>query len=236
MTAQLYSTIDALTLAEAADKRLQGVYAERAQRSREFFDKTAEKFSENQELIADFSQYADPVLDLISNEDLSAESEVLEVGPGNSELLRELSMRFRRVVAMDNSAPMLERARNQLGNNCPENIEFRHSDLEHSIEHDEEFHLIVLNMVTHHLASPAIAFISARKILQPGGCLMIVDLCPHDQDWTRDACGDLWLGFEPGDLDKWALENNLLSGQSLYLGLKNGFQVQARLYHKPSTA
>jgi ArsR family transcriptional regulator len=95
---------------------------------------------------------------------------------------------------------------------------------------------MVLNMVTHHLASPAVAFSGARKLLRPGGCLLVVDLCPHDQDWARDACGDLWLGFEPEDLDKWALENNLSTGQSLYLGLKNGFQIQARLYHKPSQA
>ena len=239
MTATLYSTIDNLILTSDIDSRLKQIYTERSHRSREFFDKTADGFIENQELITDFSQYAEPVLDLLSNEHLSTDGTVLEVGPGNSELLRELSGRFKKVVAMDNSTPMLELAKNQLGKNCPKNIEFRHSDLEHiakdSVLQQEEFHLVVLNMVTHHLASPALAFSSVKKLLRPGGCLLIVDLCPHNQDWTRDACGDLWLGFEPGDLDKWALENILQPGQSLYLGLKNGFQVQARLYHKPST-
>jgi ubiquinone/menaquinone biosynthesis C-methylase UbiE len=143
-------------------------------------------------------------------------------------------LRFKRVVAMDNSAPMLARAKQQLGHECLENVEFRHDDLAHISKQGQEFHLMVLNMVTHHLASPAVAFISAWKLLRPGGCLLVVDLCPHDQDWTRDACGDLWLGFEPEDLDKWALEHHLSTGQSLYLGLKNGFQIQARLYHKPS--
>jgi len=232
LTTTLFSTIDNLALTPDVEHRLQQVYTERAQRSREFFDKTADKFGENQELIADFSQYADPLLDLISNERLSADCHVLEVGPGNSELLRELSARFEHIVAMDNSAPMLARAKNQLGNKCPKNIEFRHSDLEHTLDSSAEFHLIVLNMVTHHLASPALAFTSTKKLLHPGGYLLIVDLCPHDQDWTRDACGDLWLGIEPEDLERWALENDLTPGQSLYLGLKNGFQVQARLYQK----
>ena len=236
LTVELYSTIDNLTLKEEAAKCMQAVYAERAQRSREFFNKTTEKFSENQELIADFSQYADAVLDLISNEGFSRESEVLEVGPGNGEMLKELALRFKRVVAMDNSAPMLARAKQQLGHECLGNIEFRHDDLEHISKEGQEYHLMVLNMVTHHLASPAVAFGSARKLLRPEGCLLVVDLCPHDQDWTRDACGDLWLGFEPEDLDKWALEHHLSTGQSLYLGLKNGFQIQARLYHKPLQA
>jgi ubiquinone/menaquinone biosynthesis C-methylase UbiE len=234
LTSTLFATVDNLILSAEVDQSLREVYAERAQRSREFFDKTADKFSENQDLITDFNQYADPVLELISNEHLPFEISVLEVGPGNSELLKELAARFEHVTAMDNSAPMLERARNQLGADKPKNIEFRHSDLADCLAPKPQFHLVVLNMVTHHLASPTLAFKSAMCMLHPGGCLLIVDLCPHNQDWTRDACGDLWLGFEPEDLNKWALENDLTPGQSLYLGLKNGFQIQARLYHKPS--
>lgn len=234
LTSTLYATVDNLILSAGVDQSLRQVYADRAQRSRAFFDKTADKFSENQDLITDFNQYAEPILELISNEHLSSKCSVLEVGPGNSELLRELAARFERVTAMDNSAPMLERARNQLGDGGPKNIEFRHSDLEDCLVTSPKFHLVVLNMVTHHLASPTVAFKSAKRMLHPEGCLLIVDLCPHDQDWTRDACGDLWLGFEPEDLNKWALENDLTPGQSLHLGLKNGFQIQARLYHKPA--
>jgi ArsR family transcriptional regulator len=87
-------------------------------------------------------------------------------------------------------------------------------------------------MVLHHLPSPSQVFHSARELMKPGGQLLIADLCSHDQDWTRHICGDLWLGFEPNDLDEWAQDADLVKGQSVYLGLRNGFQVQVRLYQQ----
>ena len=88
-------------------------------------------------------------------------------------------------------------------------------------------------MVLHHMPSPARFFRSAHDLLSQEGRLLIIDLRPHNQDWARDICGDLWLGFEPSDLDEWAADAGLERGQSVYLGLKNGFQVQVRLFQKP---
>jgi ArsR family transcriptional regulator len=86
-------------------------------------------------------------------------------------------------------------------------------------------------MVLHHLASPIDFFFEAKQHLKPSGCLLIADLCAHDQNWTTGTCGDLWLGFNADDLDNWASVAGFKQGQSLYLGLKNGFQVQVRTYH-----
>ena len=85
-------------------------------------------------------------------------------------------------------------------------------------------------MVLHHLPSPQAFFKTAQQHLSVGGQLLIVDLCSHNQDWAREVCGDLWLGFEPDELTLWAHEASLKVGQSVYLGLKNGFQVQLRLF------
>jgi len=90
--------------------------------------------------------------------------------------------------------------------------------------------LIVANMVLHHIASPALFFYEARERLVPNGHLLIADLCHHDQDWTRDACGDLWAGFDSDELDEWATLAGFTPGQSAYVGLKNGFQVQVKLF------
>jgi len=90
--------------------------------------------------------------------------------------------------------------------------------------------LIVANMVLHHIASPATFFHDARERLVPEGYLLIADLCHHDQDWTRDACGDLWAGFDSDELDEWATLAGFTPGQGAYVGLKNGFQVQVKLF------
>jgi ArsR family transcriptional regulator len=83
-------------------------------------------------------------------------------------------------------------------------------------------------MVLHHFAAPAEAMHQLAALLNPGGSLLITELCSHDQNWAREACGDLWLGFEQDDLSRWAAAAGLLPGESLYAGLKNGFQIQLR--------
>ncbi|MDP6415355.1 MAG: methyltransferase domain-containing protein, partial [Gammaproteobacteria bacterium] len=92
--------------------------------------------------------------------------------------------------------------------------------------------LIILNMVLHHISSPAKTFKDSAALLNPEGILLIVDLSTHDQDWARESCGDLWLGFDEGDLDHWANKAKLATGQSTYLGLRNGFQIQIRVFKK----
>ena len=68
--------------------------------------------------------------------------------------------------------------------------------------------------------------------LKPGGVLLVTDLCAHDQGWARETCGDLWLGFEPEALTRWAADAGLAQGESVYLALRNGFRIQVRLFHR----
>jgi ArsR family transcriptional regulator len=87
-------------------------------------------------------------------------------------------------------------------------------------------------MVLHHVPSPAEVFSDSAALLKPGGSLVVTDLCRHDQRWAKENCGDLWLGFEPEDLTRWANAAGLEDSESLYLGLRNGFQIQVRRFEK----
>ena len=238
MTSTLYTTIDQIALSAEVFDRAVEIHTERARRSREFFSRNAEGLRQHQNQIAEFEHYASSIGDLLDNEHIRKSSRVLEVGPGDSELINSLATRFEHITAIDNSANMLDRAQAVIKKKLRDKVTFLHADIDQITQANTQskpFELIVLNMVLHHMASPATLFASARKLLAPGGCLLIVDLCPHDQDWARNTCGDLWLGFEPSDLDAWAQDVNLTRGQGIYLGLKNGFQIQARLFHQPTT-
>ncbi|MCZ6504224.1 MAG: metalloregulator ArsR/SmtB family transcription factor [Gammaproteobacteria bacterium] len=229
----LFESIDRIVLTPEIKKRCQQIHRDRAQHSKEFFKKNAARLKKNQDLIAEFSHYSGCITDLLSNEHQSRNETVIEVGPGESDLIAILSARFNSVLAVDNADEMLNRTRVRAAQQGLENVGFflgELSDLETSHQAD----LIVLNMVLHHMSSPAHVFKSARQILDAQGQLLIVDLCSHNQDWTRDICGDLWLGFDPNDLDQWAEDAKFEKGQSAYLGLRNGFQVQVRLYLQTS--
>lgn len=231
LVTSLFESIDRIEMAPKIRKHCQQVHKDRARHARAFFEKNADRLKENQNLIAEFSHYAGCVTDLLSNEQLTGDASVIEVGPGESDLMEILCTRYGSLIAIDNVEEMLSKSRSNAENKSLRNVEFLLGELV-DFENRLNADLIVLNMVLHHLPSPAQVFKSAHKVLNPGGRLLIVDLCSHDQGWTQDTCGDLWLGFEPDDLDKWALDAGLGKGQSVYLGLRNGFQVQVRLYQQ----
>ena len=76
--------------------------------------------------------------------------------------------------------------------------------------------------------------INIGRYLAPGGVVLVTDLCQHDQAWARENCGDLWLGFDPQDLTAWATETGLVDIASVYLAQRNGFQIQVRLFGRPT--
>ena len=159
----------------------------------------------------------------------------LEVGPGDGGFLPVLAPGFKRVVALDNAQEMLDQSRETAQREGLDNIEFVHGDTRHSRLGSLQADCIVVNMVLHHTPSPADVFGDLAGCLAPGGVLLVTDLCRHDQDWAKEACGDLWLGFEPADLDNWAAGSGLRAIASEYLAQRNGFQVQVRLFGHRST-
>lgn len=223
--------IDQLSISHEVKNRMGDIHEERASNSRNFFSKNADKFKENQDLIAQYSQYAGCLNNLLSNEQLEASGSAVEIGPGDTDLLTFLSDSFDKVLAIDNAEEMLNLAREKVAGTPCKNIDFYLGEIGDLPSQDTKVDLIVLNMVLHHLAAPSRFFEDAAATLNLSGTLLIVDLCPHNQDWARDICGDIWLGFDPQDLDVWAGQSGFEAGQSIYLGLKNGFQIQMRLFH-----
>jgi ArsR family transcriptional regulator len=226
----LLDAVDRMSLNPDILARIESVYQERADHSRAYFDKNAGKFKENQDLIARFDQYSPCILELLDVQKLSPSSRVLEIGPGEGELLKLLADQFDELYALDISADMLARAKNQFSGEDSSHITFLCGDMNTAIQANLTADLVILNMVLHHLPSPAEAFSQASQLLSEHGYLLIVDLSSHDQDWVRENCGDLWLGFESSDLDNWAGNHGLSRTQSLYLGLRNGFQIQMGLF------
>lgn len=226
----LLDSIDLLSPAPALAERIRAVQAERAQRSRRFFAENAGHFREQQELIAAFEVYGAQAADMLASCFPKGGATALEVGPGEGAFLAQLAPRFERVYALDNSLEMLARARDFAGGAGFSNIEFLHGDTACAALQTLAADCIVLNMVLHHVSSPAAIFQDLARALKPRGALIVTDLCRHDQLWVQQACGDLWLGFEPEDLTRWAQAAGLAEGRSVYLAQRNGFRVQIRQF------
>jgi|TARA_B110000914_G_scaffold223507_1_gene239129 ubiquinone/menaquinone biosynthesis C-methylase UbiE/DNA-binding transcriptional ArsR family regulator len=229
LTKTFLETLDQTPLPPELLKHRQGIYDDRGRQSADFFKRCAAQLKENQDLVASFEHYSGCVGDLIRNENLPQETRVIEIGAGESPLLSSLSEMFKSVLVVDNSDAMLAKTKEKVQREQLRNVRFLLQDYD-TLSLDFPADLLVCNMVLHHLPAPAAFFQKAAQLVKPLGRLLLIDLCPHQQDWTRDICGDLWLGFEPEDLDLWAAASGFQRGQGAFLGLKNGFQLQLRIF------
>ncbi len=231
---QLLRSIDTVALEPSLRAGMQAVQAERAERSRAFFAENAERFRQHQELVADYELYGPSALEMVHNCAPNRRL-ALEVGPGEGAFLVELAPLFHRVCALDTSAAMLEAARNRVAAAGCSNVEVWQGDTGDRRLANLEADCVVLNMVLHHVSDPAAMVRQLAPLLAPDASLVVTELCPHDQAWTRERCGDVWLGLDPADLDRWAAEAGLEPGRSLYLAQRNGFRVQIRQFTQSQT-
>ena len=87
-------------------------------------------------------------------------------------------------------------------------------------------------MVLHHITRPQAFILQASSLLKQTGHLMITDLCQHDQQWAKESCADLWLGFSQLQLENWAQKAQLNLTKTSFVAMRNGFQVQCLLFSK----
>ena len=223
----LFHTLNATELDQTLQTRLEKINSERAAASVAFFKQNAERFQENQDLIASWSDYGESVESFLA-ENLRRTGSALEIGPGYGEFLSTLSHSFDRVIALDNAREMLNQSQLRANKQGLSNITFICGDTQKALQQGIRADCVVLNMVLHHTSTPAEIMADCSNLLCEDGLLLVTDLCAHDQEWVKGACGDLWLGFEPEELTHWAVDVGLVEGNSLYLAQRNGFRIQLR--------
>lgn len=229
MHSALLDELDEAELDREIASRLAKIQQQRAEQSRDFFARHAEQLDAEPELIADYDQYAEQACELLLRA-CPAGQTALEIGPGDGRFLAELATRFDTVIGLDNADAMLERAQQAVAKQS--NVQLILGEWPASANTLPTVDAVVLNMVLHHLPSPASAIRAAARQLNENGTLLITDLCRHDQHWAHEACGDVWLGFDEADLVNWAGRAGLELQETQFLALRNGFQVQVRTFRK----
>ncbi len=230
--AAVFDQLDETELPNAQVRKIKQIQLERSQLSLSFFNKNAAKFREKQGLIVEHADYHGTLLKVIEGLGLESNASVLEVGPGEGQLLTKLAEHFNQLTALDNSNDMLERSREAIAAIGSDSVSFVLGDTTVARKNRQQHDLIIFDMVLHHISSPAKTFKDSAALLNNDGYLLLIELSSHDQDWVRETCGDLWLGFDETDLNHWANKAGLTLDQSSFLGLRNGFQIQIRVFQK----
>src|SRR4051794_30246532 len=146
--------------------------------------------------------------------------EVADLGCGEGYLTIEAARFAKRVVAVDRSDAVLDRAREAATRRGVSNVEWKRGEIEKLPLEDASVDVALLSQALHHAASPAKALAEAVRITRPGGRVLLLELRRHDEPWVKDRLGDKWLGFEDDEL-KQLLEDAGLSGVKVSIGARH---------------
>jgi ArsR family transcriptional regulator len=131
---------------------------------------------------------------------------VADLGSGEGLLSELLARRCKKVIAVDNSARIVEFGAAKARKNNLKNLEFRLGDLQHPPLEPESVDLVILSQALHHAEEPVKAIAAAHRILRGSGQILILDLLKHNFAEGHELYGDRWLGFAESDLHRWLEE------------------------------
>jgi len=200
----VFDALDAggkLCKADGSLARVAQLIRARDARTREFFarpSKSEEGFGLSPELPA----YLCALGALLEHRDFA-----LDAGTGDGVLLDALAPIFRRVVALDRSEAQLTRAFKRVRARGYDNVELVCGE----VDGDEVRRaigagadVVVAARMLHHAPVPRATLRTLAQLVRPGGRLIVVDYLRHDDEKLREEQADVWMGFDPGELETYA--------------------------------
>src|SRR5262249_50134925 len=134
---------------------------------------------------------------------------VADLGCGEGYLTIEAARWASRVIAVDRSAAVLQRAKALARRRHVTNVIWKKGELDRLPMRDGSVDVAMLAQALHHAHDPARAVAEAARVTVPGGRVLLLDLRTHQEEWVRTKLGDRRLGFEDDELRR------LLTGAGL---------------------
>lgn len=177
-------------------QRLASVLAERREDAQAFFGRLAGQWDDVRTELFGTRFAALGLLQMLPRHWTIAD---LGCGTGNAaELLAPL---VQRVVAVDQSTVMLDAARKRMASAGLTNVDFVEGRLEKLPLANASVDAAVCLLVLHHVESPTGVLREMRRVVRPGGVVMVVDMIEHDRVAYKHAMGHRWLGFSLQTVD-----------------------------------
>ena len=180
-------------------RRLERVIADRRSKSRQFFTTSAGQWDKLRGELFGRSFHLSALLGL-----LDPQWTVGDLGCGTGQVAEVLAPWVRQVIAVDESAAMLQAAKRRVRGLA--NVEVRRGALEALPIPDASLDALTCVLVLHHLPAPELALAEAARVLRPGGRLLLADMMPHDRDSYRHQMGHVWLGFSEPEITRYLTE------------------------------
>jgi len=180
----------------ADDAGYKALMERRRRESRAYFDRVAAAFGEQVLPGRTWEGLARGLLRL------APRARYVDLGIGDGMLTLMLAEVAESVTAVDLSPEMLRQLESRARAKGISNVEVVEADIEDLPLEDGEYDVAVLSQALHHASDPARCLAEARRILKPGGKVLVLDLLAHGESWVRDRLQHRHLGFTEGDLNR----------------------------------
>jgi ubiquinone/menaquinone biosynthesis C-methylase UbiE len=183
-------------LPEAAEdeRALELALEKRRDQTRRYFDELAGKFGRDYIPGRSWKSLAEALLQLLPP------MVIADLGAGEGTFSQLLAQRAEKVIAIDNSAKMVEYGARLASENGVTNLEYRLGDLESPPIEPRSIDLAFFSQSLHHAVHPDRAVQAAYELLRPNGRIAILDLKRHSFEQARELYADTWLGFSEPEL------------------------------------
>lgn len=194
LTETLERSASEIAAARQDDGALELILNKRKNKLRGYFDELAGRFGRNYVPGRSWEGLAEVLLRLLPP------LVIADLGAGEGTIALLLAQRAERVIAVDSSPKMVEYGTGVARSNGVKNLEYRLGDLEELPIKNAKVDLALLHQSLHHAMHPQKAIEEARRILRPGGRIVILDLVKHSFEEARELYADVWLGFSQIEL------------------------------------
>ena len=168
---------------------LEALRVRRKQDSRAYFDRVAASFGDQLLPGRTWEGLCRAVLQL------APRVRYADLGVGDGMLTLMLAEVAETVTAIDISKEMLSQLSARARAKGIQNLEVVEADIEDLPLPEASHDVVVASQALHHATSPARCLAEARRILVPGGRVLIIDLLAHTEEWVRLKLQHSVLGF-----------------------------------------
>lgn len=121
---------------------------------------------------------------------------VLDAGTGTGYLAGMMAPLVGNVIGVDCAPAMLTRAGEKMAQAGYQHVSFREGMAEQLPLATGSVDVAMCHMLLHHVVSPRTVLGELRRVVRPGGYVVIIDAHTHGHHWTPEAFGDLHYGTD----------------------------------------